>query len=128
MNNKNLLFDYVYITNKNNIKREIFELTEDHKTKFSFNDQDLYVVGHGHDFLYGYFIKFLTKTGIEARRYILGLWVIDGENYEYIENSFVKCPKLEKNVNNISDINLPIIKKIFSETVSKNLISITPKY
>ena len=125
-------FSFVYMTEENvksEINKKISKLTEEQKSEFIFNNQPLYKLGNGHNFLYGFFTEYLTKTGISARYYVNGRWYINGEFYDYINSVFIKIPKIETNLNPIdfNSLSFPTIKNINIKTLSEDLIPIKPK-
>lgn len=133
MNNKEEKnsFHFVCLTEediKKEIQKQISELTEEQKTEFVFNGQPLYKLGRGHDFLYGFFIEYITKNGIKARCYDSNIWNIENNNYDYINSVFIERVKKERN-NKPMDFNnvlFPKIKKISSRTLSEDLVSHRP--
>jgi hypothetical protein len=125
-------FHFLFMTEedvKSEINKQISELTEEQKSEFIYNNQSLYKLENGHDFCYGFFTEYITKTGIKVRYYVNGRWHINGEVYDYINSEFIKIPKIERNLCPIDfkSLSFPIIKNINSKTLSEDLISIKPK-
>jgi hypothetical protein len=120
------MFTEEYI--KREMEKQISELIEEQKTEFVFNGQFLYILGRGHDFLYGFFTEYITKTGIKARRYSSGIWYIDNNLYDYKNSEFIKRPKLIINTESVdfSEISLPIIQKSFPKLLANDLVSVKP--
>lgn len=128
-------FHFTYTTDED-VKRETLKLvdniSEDDKSIFIFNGESLYQTkGRGHDFVYGFYQEYITKTGIRATQYVSGLWIIGNEQYTYKNDNFELLPKTEVNENLsfpiIKNLSFPIIKNISSKTISGDLISVKPK-
>lgn len=122
---------FVYLTEEDvklKISKQIYKLTEEQKSEFIYNNQPLYKLGTGHDFCYGFFTEYLTKTGINARCYINNIWHINGEVYNYINSEFIKIPKIKRNLNpiNFKNISFPLMKNSKTKTLAEDLISVKP--
>jgi len=64
-------------------------VTEEQKTEFVFNGENLYYLGGGHAFLNGFFNEYITKSGVKIWQYLSGQWTIFGnsdDDYELIDN------------------------------------------
>ena len=130
---KNVNFTFVYESEeetKRNKENVILSLTDEQKSEFIFNSQPLYILGRGHSFLRGFFLEYITKTGITAWCFSPELWVIDGEEYEYKNNEFIRKIQIIDNSRPIgfSDFNdfFPTVKKTNDKLLAEDLISIKP--
>ena len=89
-------FHLVYTTEedtKNETEKLTSQITEDKISIFSFKGESLYETGSGHNFVYGFYVEYITKTGIRATQYMSGLWNIGSDDYEWKNNEFVIIPK-----------------------------------
>ncbi len=94
-NNKDSMFHFVYVTDED-VKKENTELvnsiSEDKKSEYVFKGEDLYYLGMGHGFVFGFFSEYITKSGVKAWQYHSGKWSIENHDYNYINNEFVLIP------------------------------------
>ena len=128
--NKEEKFHLVYTTEediKNNIKRIISELTEDKKSIFLFNGEYFYEIGRGHNFVYGFYTEYVTKTGILANQYSSGRWSIGSDQYKIQDGEFVMLPKAEITEIDFNNVSFPVIKSFNAKTIASELISVQPK-
>jgi hypothetical protein len=121
---------FKYITDED-IKRETLELVsnikEEDKSIFVFNDESLYETkGHGHDFVYGFYQEYVTKSGIRANRYTSGCWIIGNDSYFHKDGNFELIPKPEVNEISFDNLSFPLAKQVHAKAVSTDLISVTP--
>jgi len=127
--NKEKLFHIKYVTEedrKRELKEAISNLTEDKKSDIKFKGQDLYEIGSGHDFVNGFFINHVTKSGIQATDY-KSYWVIGGSDYELKDDKFIKIPVVESKPVDCSEITFPVIKSLQAKTIGEDLVPIKPK-
>lgn len=123
---------FVYITDED-IKRETLKLVdnikEEDKSIFVFNGESLYQTKErGHDFVYGFYQEYITKSGIRATQYTSGLWIIGNEQYTYKNDNFELLPKPEVNENlSFDNLSFPVIKNVNSKLISGDIISVIPK-
>lgn len=127
---KKSLFHFEYKTDED-VKRENQELaksvTEDKKSEYVFNGEDLYYIGVGHAFLYGFFNEYLTKSGIKAWQYHSGWWSIGNDRYDYIDGEFVLVPPTPPSEPiDWASIQFPKVKNLTGPIAGK-LISVQPK-
>lgn len=130
MNKEENKFHLVYTTEediKNETKKLVSEITEDKISIFSFNGESLYETGYGHNFVYGFYNEYITKTGIRATRYASGLWNIGSDDYEWKNNEFVIIPKAESHPIDWATLSFPIVKNVSAKTLANELQSIKPK-
>lgn len=130
MNKEENKFHLVYTTEediKNETKKLVSEITEDKISIFSFNGEHFYINGHGHNFVYGFYNEYITKTGIRATRYASGLWNIGSDDYEWKNNEFVIIPKAESHPIDWDTLSFPIVKNVSAKTLANELQSIKPK-
>ena len=130
MNKEENKFHLVYTTEgdiKNETKKLVSEITEDKISIFSFNGESLYETGYGHNFVYGFYNEYITKTGIRATQYASGLWNIGSDDYEWKNNEFVIIPKAESHPIDWDTLSFPIVKNVSSKTLANELQSIKPK-
>jgi hypothetical protein len=133
--NEKSMIEFTYQTDewvKREIKKQISKLTEDQKSEYVFNEEPLYVLGRGHDFCYGYFIEYITKTGIIAKCfYSKIMWCIAGEIYDYKNNEFIKRAKIEPSdtneFNDFYNLGLSIVRRTDNKSLASDLLSIKPK-
>lgn len=129
MNKKTECFHFVYQTEvdvKNERLKIISELTEEQITDFVFNNEILYKIGAGHSFGQGFYIKYITKTGIEATNFH-GEWFINDDYYNYINNLFVKNDKIEYKEQSfgLKTTEFPVISTNI-KPIAGDLISVSP--
>ena len=130
MNKEENKFHLVYTTEediKNETKKLVSEITEDKISIFSFNGESLYETGYGHNFVYGFYNEYITKTGIRATQYASGLWNIGSDDYEWKNNEFVIIPKAESHPIDWDLLSFPIVKNVSAKTLANELQSIKPK-
>jgi len=131
MNKQENKIHIVYVTEediKNETKKLISEITEDKISIFFFNGEALYSTGCGHDFVYGFYTNYITKTGIRATQYVsYGLWNIGSDDYEIKNDEFVLIPKAESYPIDLDKLSFPIVKNVSAKTISEELISVKPK-
>ena len=95
-NKKEPLIHFVYKTDED--IRKVNEergknVSENKKSEYTFNGEDLYFVGMGHSFGMGYFNEYITKSGIVARMFHYSQkWGIGNDSYEYVDAEFVLIP------------------------------------
>ena len=126
----NFTFETITEEEKRRKEKPILSLTEEQKSEFVFNEEPLYILGRGHSFLYGFFLEYITKTGITAWRFSPELWVIGGEDYEYKNNEFVKKIKIETppiDFSTFKDFFLPKVNNTSTKLLAEELISVKPK-
>ena len=105
----------------------IKNLSEDKKSEFVFKGEDLYYIGGGHAWLYGFFDEYITKSGIKAWGYHSGKWSIEGNEYEYVDGEFIFIPPPPPSEPvDFSSIQLPIVKNVSAKTLSDDLLPIKP--
>jgi len=122
------LFELVHVTGedlKKELEETISNLTEDKKSDFKFKGEDLYEIGSGHDFVHGWFLKYVTKSGVQATDYE-SCWVIGGNDYELKDGVFVEMPKLEHKPIDWSEIKLPAVKNVKAKTIGEDLKPVKP--
>ena len=130
MNNEKYKFHLVYTTDedtKNETEKLISQITEDKISIFSFNGESLYETGHGHNFVYGFYVEYITKNGIRATQYLSGLWNIGTDDYRFNEGEFVIIPKAESHPIDWDSLFFPIVKNVSAKTLANELQSIKPK-
>jgi hypothetical protein len=121
--------DYKYQEDTERELREaIANLKEKQKTDFKFGNEYFYHVGGGHDFVHGFFNKYVTKKGVTATQYSR-YWVINGEDYDYKNDVFIKRPVIvyEPTKIKFEDIQFPVIKNISAKTIAQDLPTVHPK-
>ena len=131
MNNENKLH-FIYKTHED-LKMENQEksksVNEDDKSDFIFNGEPFYLIGRGHSFGLGFYEEYITKSAIVGHRYPSGNWLIDSDDYGYVNNEFVliqKQPHQEKPFDE-SSFNFPMVKQVSTKLLSGQLISVQPK-
>ena len=130
MNKEQNKFRLVVVTEediKNKTKKLVSEITEDKISIFTFNGEHFYKTSHGHDFVYGFYIEYITKTGIRATQYASGLWNIGSDNYEWKNDEFVIIPKAERHPIDWDSLSFPIVKNVSAKTLANELQSFKPK-
>ena len=130
MNKEENKFHLVYTTEedtKNETKKLISQITEDKISIFSFKGESLYKTGHGHNFVYGFYVEYITKTGIRATQYVSGLWNIGADDYRFNEGEFVLIPKAESHPIDWDTLSFPVVKQVSAKTIANDLQSIKPK-
>lgn len=130
MSEEKIGFHIVYKTDEDYKKelREIIQnLTEEQKTEHQFEGQYLYEIGRGHDFVFGFFMSFVTKGGIQATGYLSGRWVINGEEYDLKGGNFIKRPKVEYTPLDFDKVQFPVIKNVNAKTISGDIPSEAPR-
>ncbi len=130
MNNEDK-FHFVYKTEED-VKRENQEkaksVNEDKKSEFIFNGETFYLIGRGHSFVFGFYEEYITKSAIIGQKYISGKWLIDSDDYEYVNNEFVLIQKqpYQKKPLDESSFNFPTVKQVSTVLLSDELSSIQP--
>ena len=130
MNKEQNKFHLVVVTEediKNETKKLVSEITEDKISIFSFNGEHFYKTSHGHDIVYGFYIEYITKTGIRATQYASGLWNIGSDDYEWKNNEFVIIPKAKSHPIDWDTLSFPIVKNVSAKTLANELQSFKPK-
>lgn len=121
-------FHFTYMTD-DDIKREnitqINNLTEDKLSEIIFNGESFYILGKGHSFCYGFFTKYITKSGIIGFDYGR-FWVIDGVLFDYENYQFVKKREVLIRNPNMSDFSslLSQSKIYVGKSISEDLVSV----
>jgi len=118
------------ITEKQRLKERakiVRDLKESQKTEYIFNDEYLYEVGRGHDFAFGFFTTYVTKSGIWATEYG-NYWAIGANKYELVDGEWIELEEPEETVVDLSsvDFTFPVVKSTHSRLLSDELISVTP--
>ena len=124
------LFHFVYVTDedrKKELQEKIDNLTEDKKSEYQFEGQDLYEIGSGHDFIFGWFVEYVTKKGLQATRHHNGTWGIGDDWYDFKDNQFIKRPKVEYKPLDFSSVQFPIVKKVNDRTLGDDIKGIEPR-
>lgn len=131
-NKKEPLFHFVNKTDED-IRKENEErgrnVSENKKSEYTFNGQDLYFVGMGHAFGMGYFNEYITKSGIVARLFHYSLkWNIGNDKYEYVDGEFVLIPPTPVSDTPIDweSIQFPRVKNM-TGPIADEIISVQPK-
>jgi len=122
-------FHFVHVTEedrKRELEETISNLTEEKKSDINFEGEDFYEIGSGHDFVYGWFNSYVTKSGVEATGY-LGFWRIGGDEYERKDDKFIKIPKEEYEPVDFSDATFPVVKNVQAKTLGEDIVPIKPK-
>jgi hypothetical protein len=123
---------FVYITDED-VKKETLKLVdnikEEDKSIFVFNGESLYQTkGRGHSFVYGWYLEYVTKSGIRATQYASGLWIIGNEQYTYKNDNFELLPNREVNETlSFDKLAFPSVKQLSSKLISGDIISVIPK-
>lgn len=130
---RNQGFTLDYITEedeKKELERILSSLKEEDKIDVEFNGESLYYIGSGHDFLYSFFKKYVTKSGICATYYMYGnFWIIDSKEYKYKDDAFTEVIR-EANKSSETkwdNFQFPIVKNIEARTLSDDIIPVKPK-
>jgi hypothetical protein len=121
-------FHFVYVTEedaKRELEETISNLSEDKKSDFKFKGEYFYEIGSGHDFVHGFFMKYVTKKGVQATDYS-SYWVINGGDYNLKDGVFIETPKVEAKPIDWSEVKLPIVKNVKSKTIGEDLESVKP--
>ncbi len=106
-------------------------VTEEQKTEFVFNGENLYYLGSGHAFLNGFFNEYITKSGVKIWQYLSGQWTIlgnSGDDCELIDNELHLIPKEPTPPSepiDWSSIEFPRVKKL-SGPIADKLPSVKP--
>ena len=91
-------------------------MTEDQKTDIIFNGEYLYKNGGGHSFLRGFFVEYLTKSGVRVTQYLSGLWSVGADDYTRDEEgNFIKKeypPYVPTPTNAWESISLPMVRNV----------------
>ena len=132
MNNKENTFHIVYVTEediKNEITKLVSEITEDKISIFKFKDEAFYYIGRGHNFVFGFYNEYITKTGIRAQQYMSEKWHIGADTYKFKDGDFIILTKPNSNTTPIdfNSISFPIVKNVNAKLISSDLISMSPK-
>lgn len=131
--NKENLFHFVYTTkeDKEREKQEtIANLKEEQKTEIVFNDENLYYLGRGHDFVRSFFEDYITKSGIEFRKYLYSnTWCTGDKEYKYENNEWVDTTPepVEYKPMDWSNFSFPMVKNVNPTTIADNITPIQPK-
>jgi len=123
-------FHFVYVTEedaKKELQEKIDNLTEDKKSEYQFEGQDLYKIGSGHDFVFGWYVEYVTKKGLQATMFHSGLWRIGGDDYDFKDNQFIKRPEGEHTPIDFSAIQFPIVKNVNAKTIADDIKGVEPK-
>jgi len=123
-------FHLVIVTDedvKNETRKLVSEITEEMISKFLFKGEPFYEIGRGHDFVYGFYNEYITKSGIRAKQYFSGYWNIGGDGYEIKNEEFIKIPKAGSYPIDWGKLSFPIVKKVNAKTIASELISVTPE-
>lgn len=122
---------YTEADQKRDDEKKRSEIKEENKSEYSFNGEPFYVTGGGHDFVFGWFNEYMTKTGIKAWGYHSGRWVIGGNTYKLKKNGkfekeeiFVRDPNANFKFESVS---FPIVKNVGTSTLAQDLPSVQPK-
>lgn len=122
--------EYVY---EADVKRQNLDkaakVKQEQLSEFVFEGEPLYKMeGYGHDFVWGFYESYITKSGKAANHYyIRGLWLIEHEFYEWLDNKFVVVPRRETDPPTFSTPPpFPLIKSVQSKLTIPELISIQP--
>jgi hypothetical protein len=122
-------FKINYITEED-VKIQTLELVknikEEAKSEFEFNSEPFYYVGRGHNFAYGFYNEYITKSGIRATQFSSGLWHIGNEEYKY-DNGWVLVERQPYTPMDFNELTLPIVKNVNTKTISGDIISVKPK-
>lgn len=132
MENKERLFHFVYPT-KEDLEKEkqetIANFKEEQKTEIVFNNEILYYLGRGHDFVRSFFEDYITKSGIEFRRYLYSnTWCTGDKEYEFTNNEWIDVTPepVEYKPTDWSNFSFPAIKNIKPTTIASELKSYIP--
>ena len=112
-------------------KRKILKrLSEIQKTDIIFNGEHFYDIGGGHDFVFGFFDSYITKSGVEANDYC-GTWRIGGEHGgEFTLNdgewTRIERPEpIEVDWSN-TDLTFPVVKNPRSRLLADAIVPVVP--
>ena len=102
-------------------------LKESQKTEFIFNNEYLYEVDNGHDFVFGFYTTYVTKSGIWVTEYG-NYWAIGDKKYELVDNEWIELEEPEETVSDLSsvDFTFPVVKSTHSGLLSDELTSVKP--
>lgn len=121
---------FVTVTEED-LKRELDEkianLKEDQKSKFEFEDHPFYKIGHGHCFGRGFYVEYVTKSGIHAYQFG-SVWHINGDTYDYIDEEYAKRPTLKPSPPiDLSKITFPVVAQVAAKTIGLDIVPVIPK-
>jgi len=112
---------------KRELLKDIQNLSEDQKSKYIYNDEYLYKRSHGHDFLCGFYVEFLTKSGTIIK-YQQNKWSTNNTDLKL--NDFVLTNKpvepTKEYIPSSEPLKFPTITKISASTISQDLIPVAP--
>lgn len=121
-------FKLKFITD-DDVKRETLQLVadikEETKSEFEFDGEPFYCIGRGHSFGYGFYLEYITKTGIRAKQFNSGLWFIGSEEYTY-DKKWILIPKPEYTPIDFSKLTFPVVKNVKDTTLAQQLTSVKP--
>lgn len=120
---------YTEADQKRDDEKKRSEIKEENKSEYNFNGEPFYVTSGGHDFVFGWFNEYMTKTGIKAYGYHSGRWVIGSEEY-YLnkKGEFEKLEYPERDPNfTFENVSFPIVKNVGASTLVQDLPSVQPK-
>ncbi|MEK6829109.1 MAG: hypothetical protein AABY15_03200 [Nanoarchaeota archaeon] len=135
MEDKKPIFHLEIVTEedaKKKLQETIENLKEEQKTDIKFGDEFLYCLGNGHDFVFGFFTSYVTKSGAEATHYWRGnYWKTSMGEYELKDGEFIKLPEVEVS-NEPLDWNevmkgFPVVKNVSARTLADDLKPVKPK-
>lgn len=125
--------EFSYITDediKRELEIEISNLVEDSKTDILFNGENLYSAGGGHDFLYSFYSRYLTKSGkVLIHYHYSGIWRSENKEYKCSDNGeFIEIirPTYEPRDRSFKDMQFPTIKNHSAKLLANDLISVLP--
>ena len=107
-------------------------VTEEQKTEYTFNGENLYYLGRGHSFGYGFFNEYITKSGVKIWQYLSGRWTIHGNagnDCELIDNELHLIPikpTPPREPIDWSSIQFPTVKNVSESSLADKLPSVKP--
>lgn len=127
------MMHFKYVTEKDRArekKKTLRNLKESQKTDIVFDGENFYDIGGGHDFVFGFFTSYITKSGVEATEYHSGLWRIGGDKggeFNLTDGEWVKIEREEpKPSGSFEDVKFPIVRNVPAVTVADKIQPVTP--
>lgn len=105
-------------------------LTEEDKSVWSWEGKPLYKIGHGHEFLNGFFVEYTTLDAIKVTQFVDGRWFCGGETYKYNKESdvfeHIKIEPVERKDIDWSELKFPEIKVAKPTTFAMDIQPVKP--
>ena len=125
---------HIEYTNEEQEHKKLLEriktLTEKDKSVWVWGGKPLYKIGHGHEFLNGFFVEYTTLDAIKVKQFVDGRWFCGAKEYKFNKETdeFTEIVIERKEPSKIDwdSFSFPCSIKVAAHTIADELKPVRP--